>query len=169
MKSWAKSFGIIAVLAVIGFSMTGCMSVPDPSPSRFPAVSDYTFTPSKGFVVVGAVVLREVNERTLTADLMERAIAMGGHDFINLRLDWQMVAGEAHINTASAIVIRYTDETLVEETTTTVMIYDGVKHSITTERRYVGYTGRRGGAAVPAGEADGAGGGRTRGFLGRHR
>jgi len=69
----------------------------------------YTFIPSKHYVAIGAVVIRYVNRATLLVDLMERAIEMGGHDIINVRL---AVAANGAITVATAVAIRYTDETV---------------------------------------------------------
>ena len=138
MKRKMRVLGIIAAAVVIGFSMTGCVTADSPSLSgRLPGVSDYTVLPSKDYVVVGTVVLRNVNSQTLTADLIDAAIAMGGHDIMNLRVDWSTnLRGERQITTASAVVIRYTDETLIDETTVTIMV-DGIPQTITSERRHV--------------------------------
>jgi len=69
----------------------------------------YTFLPSKHYVTVGAIVLRDVNRATLLVDLMERAIEMGGHDIINVRL---AVTERGVVSVATAVVIQYTDETV---------------------------------------------------------
>jgi len=82
--------------------------------------SAHTIVPSKAYTVVGAVVVRDVNDATALVALKERAIAMGGHDIINVRVDRQVARvriGEeirtmSIINTATAVVIRYTDEIL---------------------------------------------------------
>ena len=133
-----KALGI--TVAVVGFFMTGCGSM-DPMASRFPSVSDYTFIPSKDFVVVGAVVLRDVDPQTLVADLMDAAIAIGGHDIINIRVDWRWYRyGHTAINTATAVVIRYTEETLMEESTVTTVMPDGTIRT-DTSNRFVGITG----------------------------
>jgi len=153
MKNRFKLFGIIAVLAVTGFSATGC-ATPTGTQTRFPAVSDYTFIPSKDYVVVGTVVLRGASQETLIADLMDMAIAMGGHDVINIRLDWREVVGRREINTATAVVIRFTDETLADETTITVVSADGTTHT-TTQRRLL----RRDDVVADVPPADASGGG----------
>ena len=165
MRNRAKRFGIIAAIAIIGFSMTGCATAAavDPFPSRFPAISDYSFIPSKDFVVVGAVVVRNTSHQNLAADIMDAVIAVGGHDFINLRIDWRSVpgaigvpAGAPQINNATAVAIRFTDETII----------------VGPESHYFpGYGNRGGGADVGNIVVDdaGAGGGGERGFFGRGR
>jgi len=162
MKKGLKAIGIIAV-AVIGFSLTGCVSTPGMPPTRFPVVSDYTFIPSKDYVVVGTVVLRGARQETLIADLMDLAIAMGGHDVINIRVDWrEATGGGREINTATAVVIRFTDETVVEETTITVVTADGMTRT-TTQRRPV----RRDDVVADAPPADAGGGSGRIGRRGR--
>jgi len=69
----------------------------------------YTLLPSMHYIAIGAIVLREVNQATLLVDLMERAIAMGGHDIINVRL---AVTERGAVTVATAVVIQYTDETV---------------------------------------------------------
>ena len=75
--------------------------------------SAYTFLPSKDYTVVGTIVLRDVNMMTFLADLMERAVAMGGHDIKNVRLSVITTEdGEQHVNIATAVAIRFIDETI---------------------------------------------------------
>jgi len=166
MKKGLKAIGIIAV-AVVGFSLTGCVTMPGLPPTRFPVVSDFTFIPSKDYVVVGTVVMRNVTQETLMADLMDLAIAMGGHDVINIRVDWRTgMGGRLEANAVTAVVIRFTDETVVDETTTTVVTADGVTHT-TTQRRPV----RRdeGIADAPPEDAGGSGSGGGGRIGGRRR
>ena len=152
MKKGLRVIGII-VVAVVGFSLTGCVTAAGVPPTKFPAISDYTFIPSKNYVVVGAVVVRNTSHETLIADLMDQAIAMGGHDVINIRVGWRDVMGHREISTATAVVIRFTDETLVEGITVTE---DGT----TTQHRFV----RRGDAILDAPPVDAGG---RRGIRGR--
>jgi len=159
MKKGLKAIGIV-VVAAVGFSMAGCATSTEGTHTRFPAVSDYTFIPSKDYVVIGTIVLRGANQDTLIADLMDMAIAMGGHDVINLRVDWrELMGGRREISTATAVVIRFTDETVVDETTVTVVTADGTMHT-TTQRRPV----RRSEAVVDAPPEDAGG---RRGGIGR--
>ena len=132
-----KRIGIFAAAVVmVGVSVTGCATGGEP-PTRFPVVSDYGFLASKDFTVVGAVVVRNVQQHTLIADLMDAAIAIGGHDIMNIRVDWRTIAGRTEINSATAVVIRFTDETLVEETTVTQVNNGGVITTTTTTSRFV--------------------------------
>ena len=110
MKKLCKSFGIAAVIAVIGFSMAGC-ATPRVRPVEVEILrapwAAYTIIPSKDYVVVGAVAIRDPCDDTFLAELMERAVEMGGHDLMNIRL---AVTVEGSITGATAVVIRYTDE-----------------------------------------------------------
>jgi len=166
MKNNLKIFGIIVLTAVIGLFITGCLSTTDPLPTRYPALAEQTIIPNKDYVVVGTIVLRNVRHQTLIADLMDMAIAMGGHDIINVRFDWRQIADSHHVNTATAVVIQYTEETLMETASTTVTISDGVTTTTTATNRYVGLTGSGGGGTTTVfpGEDDG---GSRRGFFGR--
>jgi len=78
--------------------------------------SNYTSIPDKDFVVVGAIVVRDVKPQTVYADLIERAIEIGGHDIINVRVGRRVVLipgyAPEYIVTATAVVIRFTDETI---------------------------------------------------------
>ena len=89
-----------------------------------PRWADYTLIPSMNYEVVGAVVVRDTSSETFLADLMDRAIAMGGHFIKNVRLSVVVEGTGADItrsvNIATATVIRYTDETLVTRTTDTI-------------------------------------------------
>jgi len=152
MKKGLKVIGII-VVAVIGFSLTGCMSAAGVPPTKFPTISDYMFITSKNHEVVGAVVVRSTSHETLIADLMDQAIAIGGHDVINIRVGWRDVHGHREISTATAVVIRFTDETLMEGITVTD---DGT----TTQHRFV----RRGETVAGTPPADAGG---RRGIRGR--
>jgi len=92
-----------------------------------PSWADYTLIPSKDYTVVGAVVVRNTTSETFLADLMDRAIAMGGHFIKNIRLS-VVTEGEGRdrtrsVTVATATVIRYTDETLRTQVTETFMPY----------------------------------------------
>jgi len=126
MKNTFKLFGIAAVLAVIGLSFAGCGTVPGLVPAvaaqpdlglelRFGSGrvgwSAHPSIHASEYEVIGSVVIRNVNQETLVADLMTQAIAMGGHDIINVRID-TVTEGRGRnetvrVSTASAVVIRY--------------------------------------------------------------
>jgi len=129
MKNAFKLFGIAAAVAVIGLSMLGCGILPTAMPMAAPPAAppgpDLELRFGSGRVgwsahppihaseyeVVGAVALRDVNQATLVADLMSQAIAMGGHDIINVRVD-TVTEGRGRrrttrVTSASATVIRY--------------------------------------------------------------
>ena len=81
-----------------------------------PSWSPYTLIPSLNYEVIGAVVVRNTSTETFLADLMDRAIAMGGHFIKNVRLS-VLTEGEGRnatrsVNAATATVIRYTTENL---------------------------------------------------------
>ena len=117
------TFGVVT----IGFIMIGCVySIPVTNTSVPTALStrtlttdpaeifgvpwaEYTYLPSKDYTVIGTVVLRDVNQRTVMYDLMEQVIAMKGHDIINVRM---AVTQNGDITAATAVVIQYTDETI---------------------------------------------------------
>jgi len=73
----------------------------------------YTIIPSKNYTVVGLVVIRNTSSETFLADLMERAIAMGGHHIKNVRLSKIPTDYGFTVNAATAVAIRYTNETLM--------------------------------------------------------
>jgi len=164
MKNGFKFLGIIAAVAVIGLSTTGCAST---SVGRERAWSHQTNIPYKNYVVIGAVVVRNTSEQTVIADLMDAAIEMGGHDIINVRTTSTTTRmfglRMSHtINSATAVVIRYTEETLMEtENSTDVIVNEsGVAHTVTTES-----------ATYWTGGDDGGGGlfgGGGRGLFGRN-
>jgi len=69
---------------------------------------------------VGVVILRAVNPATLSTDLMEKAVEMGAHDIINVRVDDERMVDEngrmrKRVVAATALAIKYTDETLTLE------------------------------------------------------
>ena len=80
--------------------------------SRVPWAA-HTFIPSKNYTVVGAIVVRSMDGgATILADLMERAIAMGGHDIKNVIITHSITPQGAHVTSAIAVAIRYTNQTL---------------------------------------------------------
>ena len=101
-----------------------------------PSWSPYTLIPSLNYEVIGAVVVRNTTTETFLADLMERAIAMGGHFIKNVRLS-VVTKGEGEdktrsVNAATATVIRYTDENLRYSITDTFRI-GGEMFTITSD------------------------------------
>jgi len=121
MKNAFKRFGITAAVAVIGFFLVGCAGVQMFPAQALPPELDLRFGSGRvgwsahpsvhasEYVVIGAIVLRNVNQSTLVADLMTQAIAMGGHDIINVRIDTVTDRrGMVTVSSASAVVIRYT-------------------------------------------------------------
>jgi len=140
-KKWLNHvIGIVSLVVFVGLGLGSAGTTPpavseDPveiaevgnAPSRA-AWSHHTIIPTKDFVAIGAVVVRNANPWTVHADLMEQAIAMAGHDIINVRLSWHSV-DDTPLVTATATVIRYTEATIVNETIAT----DG---TITVTARY---------------------------------
>lgn len=112
MKNRFKFFGIAVFLTAIGFSMTGCAAAPDAFINRA-GWSYHPLAVRKDHVIVGAIVVRNTTRAAVLGDLMDRAIAMGGHDIIHVRLTTPIGAGRTGlIDVATAVVIRYTDETV---------------------------------------------------------
>jgi hypothetical protein len=62
-------------------------------------------------------VIREPGSKTLNADLMDKAIAMGAHDKINVRVDFEASSNGKKILAATAVAIKYGEQTLVDKTT----------------------------------------------------
>jgi len=140
MKKEKRTLGILLVSVVFGLLLTSCGTA-QPAPQPFEPLAEVTETvdvqaagieritawahttqiPNREFAVVGAVSLRDVNEATLLADLMDRAIQMGGHDIINIRVGRVVETviietderterqTQRRISNATAVVIRYTD------------------------------------------------------------
>ena len=123
------SIGMFVVVLAFGAVLIGCNSAPEPAThmsSRVPW-SDYSVIPSKDYTVVGTVIVRDANPNTLSTDLMEKAVTMGAHDIINIRVDIER-KGEGRgiiVISASAVAIKYTDETLKSKTTTTTVTDQG--------------------------------------------
>jgi len=117
-----KKLRIAHTVAVVGFIALGLLALgsatPPSDPVAFePARVDWSLHPHipiKNYVVVGAVVLRNTTTVTVLVDLMEQAIAMGGHDIMNVRVNRVVCedAGTAIVS-ATAVVIRFTDENLI--------------------------------------------------------
>jgi len=117
-------------LVVFSILALGSATTPRPEPEFLPTATEiilaprwshYTFIHSLNYEVVGAVVVRDTSSETFLADLMDRAIAMGGHFIKNVRLSVVVEGTGADItrsvNIATATVIRYTDETIVARIT----------------------------------------------------
>ena len=109
MKKVFKFWGIIAVTAATMLSITGCAA--DPNINRG-GWSEYTSPPpNRNYVVVGTVVIRDGRRSTLLADLMEKAMKMGAHDITYIRVGEASGLFRTRIHTATALAIRYVDET----------------------------------------------------------
>jgi len=124
MRNTFKLFGIAAIAAAAGLALAGCGTAPsaEPSAQLDPALeirveservgwSAHPPVHASRYEVVGAIVIRNVNRSTLVADLMTQAIAMGGHDIINVRVD-TVTEGSGRrravrVTSASAVAIRY--------------------------------------------------------------
>ena len=135
--------GLFLILVVVtGLTLAGCPTL-DTEKYYW---SNYTQIPNKDYEVIGAVVVRDINLVTVSADLMESAIALGGHDIINVRLDWENTwYAWRRIRGASATVIRYKDETLIQRASSLIKI-DG--KDISTTETYTGENYFMGGEIV---------------------
>ena len=151
-KKWMAH--IIALIGLVDFSVLGLGSAATtPAAPRaaaevpaqpgqaeimlVPSWSPYTLIPSVNYEVIGAVVVRNTTTETFLADLMDRAIAMGGHFIKNVRLS-VVTEGEGRnavrsVNAATATVIRYTDESL-QQTVTETFAVGGELFTITNDR-----------------------------------
>ena len=114
MKSKMAKAGILVMVLVFAVILAGCGTMATRSRTAVEKVTwaDYTVHPSKEYTVVGAVVVRSTNSRTISADLMEKVIEIGGHDFINVRVDMEYPEDGARVLAVSAVAIRYTNESL---------------------------------------------------------
>ena len=114
MKNKIAKTGIVLLVLVFAVILTSCGTMATRSRTAVEKVTwaEYTVIPSKDYIVVGGIVVRNTNTRTLSADLMEKAIEMGAHDFINVRVDMEYPEDGARVLSASAVAIRYTSETL---------------------------------------------------------
>jgi hypothetical protein len=128
-KSALFSLGILTVLLTLGMVLGGCSTT---GPQKV-SWSDYSVHSSKDYTVIGTIVIRTSDARTINADLVEKAVELGGHDIINVRVDVETeTQGGERILAATAVVIKYTDETLKTTTTTTVTT-NGVATTTTSE------------------------------------
>ena len=113
MKKVTIAAGILLTLGII---LSSCATPGNVAKTEW---SEYTVIPSKNYTVVGTIVIREPGSRTLNADLMDKAIAMGAHDIINVRVDFEASSNGKKILAATAVAIKYGDQTLVDKTTST--------------------------------------------------
>jgi hypothetical protein len=113
MKNIAIAAGILLAL---GLSLSSCESTTGSVAKT--GWAEYTVVPSKNYTVVGAIVIRGIGFKTLNADLMDQAIKMGAHDIINVRIDYEPSTNGPRILAATAIAIKYNDQTLTDKTAT---------------------------------------------------
>jgi len=125
---------VVACAMIGGFSMIGCASDPDVNRGGW---SEYSFLPSRDFVVVGTVVARNTMRRVLLDELMGQAFELGAHDIINVRVG---PARGNRIRLATAVAIRYTNNPSGGDAPRiTVVIHDmasytdGLSYTITTQ------------------------------------
>ena len=174
MKNRVRILGIVAVVAIIGLSAIGCTTT-NTFPLREGSWSHQTIIPNKDFVAIGAVVVRDTTEQSVIADLMDAAVALGGHDIINVRttttISTTLGLRKIQINSATATVIRYTDDTLIREWSDTLVNEEGGTIYENTETQYVGLDdGARRGSfvfGIGGGSSSGGSGGTFGGLFGR--
>jgi len=136
MTSKKFSIGMLVTVLVFGQVLIGCTS----APVRYRnnervSWSEYPPVPAKNYTIVGVVILREVDPATLSTDLMEKAVEMGAHDIINVRVDDERMVDEKgrmrkRVVAATALAIKYTDETLSPE------IHESLRTVYQTETPY---------------------------------
>ena len=151
---------ILLLAAALVITLPGCQTLPEERPPRTverAGWSEYIRVPHKDFVVVGVLVLRQTNPLTLSADLMEKAASIGAHDIINVRVDREHLVDGRLVVAASAIAIRYTEETL-RATTSTVTQRDAQGTTTTTTITGSGmeYSSAPGATSATGGAAQGA-------------
>ena len=101
----------IVMILVMGLLVLGCRTVEPTATTLRTNWAEYTDLPNKDYTVVGAVIVRSSSILTLNADLMERAVALGAHDIMNVRIDIQRGSdGITRVVAGSAVAIRYTDQ-----------------------------------------------------------
>jgi hypothetical protein len=122
-------FVVLALILSMVFSSCTSFSATNTNIQKADWV-DHTRIPSKDYIVLGAVVIRTTNPKTLNADLMDKAIQMGGHDIINVRLDTEEAADGRRILAVSAVVIKYLDQTLKLGEGETVILGTGSASSV---------------------------------------
>ena len=112
---------VIAIAMIGGFSMTGCASNEGVNRGGW---SKYSSVPSRNFVVVGTVEVRNVRRTALLEELMTRAFEMGAHDIINVRIGMARGPFGGRIRLATAVAIQYVHETSWERTARAAAIVD---------------------------------------------
>jgi len=112
MKNKKIAAVMLPLALVLGLAFLSCSTSSGFGPQRVDW-AEYTIIPGKDYTVVGAVVVRITDSKTLNADLMQEAIKLGGHDIINVRVDVEQSGmGEKKVLAATAVAIKYTAETL---------------------------------------------------------
>jgi hypothetical protein len=103
--------GASAFLVMSGLFLSGCATPGEPQKAAW---SDHSVHSSKDYTVVGTIVIRTTDPKTVNADLMEKAVEMGGHDVINVRYDVENSggSGQRKIVAVTAVAIKYTNDTL---------------------------------------------------------
>jgi len=115
-KKRAWGMAALMLMVICGLFLTGCSTMPHRS-TRKVVWADYTET-SKEFeyTIVGVVIIKyedtdtlNTGLTTLNADLMEKAVEMGAHDIINVRvdLDYKQKKKNPRILAATAVAIKY--------------------------------------------------------------
>jgi len=141
-----KRILFFVAVALVAIVLAGCAS----STGRVDKVgwAEYTQKPSKDYTVVGAINIKVENEKTLNYELMAEAIKLGGHDILNVRVDLEQIDTKQIIRTASAVVIKYTAESLKNKSSDTAIGQGGTK--TTSDETYI-LGGSSGGSSAPAG------------------
>jgi hypothetical protein len=137
IKSKLFLAGILASALVFGLTAAACSSTTGFVETA--GWSNYTTIPNKDYTVVGSVVIRTDDTKTINADLMTEAVKLGADDIINVRLDTEVDdKGKQKIVAATAVAIKYA-ETLTSSITTTTTPDQGT--SITTTDPVMGSSG----------------------------
>jgi len=146
-----KRIFFFAAAALVVIALTSCVT----STGSVEKVgwSEYTFKPSKDYTVVGAINIKVDNPITLNYELMVEAIKMGGHDILNVRTDVERIDTTQKILTASAVVIKYTNESLKSKNTQIIQLGDRGSQT-TSDENYI-FADGGGSAPQPAGDTKG--------------
>ena len=114
MKNTKNAAVILPLALVLGMAFSSCSTfLPPGSGPQTVDWSEYTVIASKDYTVVGAVVVKVTDSKTINADLMQEAVKLGGHDIINVRIDVEEnSSGGKKVLAATAVAIKYTAETL---------------------------------------------------------
>ena len=142
--------GAPALLLMSGLFLSGCATPGEPQKAAW---SDHSVHSSKDYTVVGTIVIRATDPKTINADLMEKAVELGGHDIINVRYDVENSgpSGQRKIVAVTAVAIKYTNDTLKSTKTE-----KDDKTTTTTESPIM----------AGSGSSSGSGGGERKKFLG---